>query len=246
MIDLDRTSSPEHYLSMALEAEGPRIRLRHASAGLGAAPDAVIESDTRFLLLRQIYTANLELGELDAALETARVMVTVGQLPDIAHHDLARVLWARGDRAEAISAQRLAARAAPADRRSFHRWNLASFQYWADDPAAALDTLGKALRWSQSDRALIRAHQSYIRLATGRPTRRLEHTVDELRASPHGKGYGQFLLGMIHHHMGDDPKARVHLRAFLNRQASADPVKRLALHDELMLARRVLARLESE
>lgn len=247
MIDLQPTaSSPEHHLSLALEAEGPHLRLRHANAGLNAGAEGEIEDDTRFLLLRQLYLAHLELGELDRAVEIGQAMIAIGSLPDIAYHDLARAYWARGDRELAITSQRLAARAAPADRRSFHRWNLASFQYWADDAAGALTTLTKALRWSKSDRPLIRGHQAFIRLATGRPTRRLDATIEELRASPHGRGYGQFLLGMIHHHMGDYAKAAVHLRAFINRQASANAMKRLALFDELQCARSILAAIESE
>ena len=61
-----------------------------------------------------------------------------------------------------------------------------------------------------------------------------------------GKGYGQLVLGMIRHRLGDPRRAAVHLRAFLRRNASADPAKAITLREELRCARETLAAIESD
>lgn len=240
----DEQPSPEDYLSLALGAESPQTRLRLANAGLEATGEETIDDDTRWLLLRQRYLAYLELGELAQAAEVALAMTGAGTLADVAHHDAARALWALGDRQRAIAAQRLAARCAPAERRSFQRWTLGALQHWSGDPNGALTTLEKALRWSQKDRALIRAHQAFIRLTCGEPVDELDGILEELEASPHGRGYGLFLLGMIHHHLGNAAEAQRHLQAFANRHASADSLLRMTLSEELARARAILEQRE--
>ena len=242
---LDAGQTAEEHLWGALHASDAVDRLRRAQLGLEAL-ESESEPDTRVLLLRQAYLAHLEMGELEQALESTETMHEVGPLRDIVLADRARVLWAMERIEPAIDAQRLAVRAAPASRRSFHLWSLATLQHFADDTDAALATLEKAEQWAERDGSLVRAHAAYVRLCAGRPTEDLSGILDALEHSPASEGYGAYLLGMIKYHIGDTREAAVHLRAFLTRNASVDAAKRLTLAEELSRARRALAEIESD
>ena len=230
---------------MALGATSPAGRAKYARAGLASEP-AELAPDTQVLLLRQLYQAHLEQGQLEKAVEVAGQMAAVGPLADLAHHDASRALQASGDLPGAITAQRLAVRRSPAARRSFHLWSLATLQHFADDVDGALRSLARAERWAHRDRPLIRAHAAYVRLSSGIASPELDKTVTELLESPAREGYGQYLLGMLAWHMGDVRRAAVYLRAWLRRHAAADRAKVLTLQEELRRARRVLADVESD
>lgn len=239
-----RASDPEQFLVQALRAGDAETRARAARAGLAAASDE-IDPDTQFHLLRQLYLAQLELGQLQRAAEVAEQMVSTGALPDVAHHDRSRALAALGDREGAISEQRLAARAAPAARRSFHLWSLATLQHFAGDHESAVRTLRRAERWAVRDRPLIRAHQAWIQLDRGHAVEKLDTIIGSLLRARCREGYGRFVLGMLLHSMGDLRNSAVHLRAFLARNASASAAKEATLREELSRARTALARIES-
>ncbi len=250
MAGVDKASPPEphaaeDYLGLALTASTPAHRARMARAGLAIGGETEIEPDTRVLLLRQLYLAQLEQRQLRRAAEVARQMASIGPLRDVAHNDAARALFALGETREAIEAQRLAARAAPADRRSFQFFCLATLQHFAGDAEGALTSLRRAGRWARGDRPLIAAHAAYIRLDTGRAVHGLDRIVATLQAAKCREGYGQYLLGMLHYAMGDRRRAAVHLRAFLRRNAAADLAKTLTLREELRRARLALATIES-
>lgn len=235
---------PEDFLRLAMTAKAAARRARYARAGL-ACEDGDLEPDTQVLLLRQLYLAHLELRQLRRAVEVARQMAEVGPLRDIAHHDVARALFALGDARGAIAAQRLAARSSPASRRSFHLFSLGSYQHFSGDVTGAIATLRRAERWAMRDRPLIRAYLAYVRLDAGKAVRELGRIIAELQRAKCREGYGQFVLGMLHQQMGDERRAAVHLRAFLTRNASADPAKVLTLREELRRARLALAAIES-
>jgi tetratricopeptide (TPR) repeat protein len=234
----------EQWLWQALRASGPEGRLASAEAGL-ALPEHEVAPDTRVLLLRQLYLAHLELRQLKRAAEVADLMAEVGPLKDVAYNDKARALYAAGMTQAAIDAQRLAGRVAPPARKSFQLFFLATLQHFQGDAAGALATLQKGLRFAHKDRPLLKAQAAYVRLAAGQAPEGLAEILAELRAAPCREGYGQFLLGMIAHHMGDRPLAAAHLRAFLSRNAQVDLPKALTLREELRRARMVLAELES-
>lgn len=236
---------PEDYLARALRAADAEERRREAELGL-ALPADVIELDTRVLLLRQVYLAEMAERRYRKAAETATAMAAVGPLADVAHHDRARALQAVGDIQAALGAQRLAARNAPARRRSFHYWSLATLQHWTGDREAALRSLEKGLRHAQADRPLLIAHEAYILLEGGEGVEDLEGIRHDLATARCGQGYGQLILGLIAHEIGDVPAARTHLRAFLRRNASADEVKLATLREELRRARLALAEYESD
>jgi hypothetical protein len=233
---------PEDYLSRALSADSAAGRARFAQAGLALEVDR-IEPDTHVLLLRQLYLAQLEERSFGAAAQTARQMTLVGPMSDIAHHDLARVLSVLDREEDAIHHQRLAGRRAPASRRSFHLWSLATLQHFAGHVEDALSTLRRAERWAQRDRALLAAHAAYIELDSGGAPEGLEEIIADLESSEAREGYGEYLLGMIADKMGDAGRASTFLRAFLRRNASADVAKSLTLREELRRAQTALARL---
>ena len=235
---------PEDFLRLALKADSARRRAEYARAGLASAAEE-LEPDTQVLLLRQLYLAHLERHELRRASEVAQQMVNVGSMPEVAHHDAARVLYALGHVDEAISHQRMAARGAGPARRSFHFWCLANFMHLAGQSTASLHILRKAERWAARDLPLIRAHAAFIQLDDGKAPEGLSETIHELRTAKCREGYGQYLLGMIAHLMGDEGNARVHLRTFLRRNASADVPKTITLREEFRRARIALASIDS-
>ena len=235
---------PEDYLARALRAEDSSERRQQAELGLGL-PTESIDPDTRVLLLRQVYLAEMAERRYRQAAQTATAMAALGPLADIAHHDRCRALQAMGDIPGALGAQRLAARNAPARRRSFHYWSLATLQHFSGDPEGALASLEKGLRYAQADRPLLMAHEAYVLLDMGEGVEDLEAIRHELATARCGQGYGQLILGLIAHTIGDVPAALTHLRAFLRRNASADEVKQATLREELRRARLALAELES-
>ncbi|MBX7196490.1 MAG: hypothetical protein K1X94_30835, partial [Sandaracinaceae bacterium] len=180
------------------------------------------------------------------ALEISAQMAAVGPMRDLAQHDRARVLCVRGAVRQAIEAQRHAARLAPPDRRSFQTLGLATLQHFAGDTNGALRTLERAERWSHRDRVLVRAYRVYVELEDDRVPEGLEEVRRALSASPLREGYGQFLLGMIALELGDRPRAAVHLRAFLRKNAAVDRAKELTLREEMRRARIALAEIESD
>lgn len=233
-------SPSEALLTRAIAAHDPVEREKWAREGL-AVEDTRRAPDTQFLLLRQLYLAQLERDRWDEAVALAEAMAKVGPFADLAHNDRSRALSARGDARAAIEAQREAVAVAPKERRSFHGFFLATLLHAAGDVPDALAVVARAERAAQRDRPLVRALGAYIRLDAGLGVPRLSNTVDELARSRSREGYGQYLLGMIAHHMGDRRRAAAHLRAFLRRNAAIDRAKLVTLREELHRARRVLA-----
>ena len=246
LMEVSCSRCPEDYLRLALEATSPGQRARLAQQGLKAAVPGDLVPDTEALLLRQLYLAHLDSAELEEAARAALRMVETGVLRDIAHHDASRALAALGDGDGAIAQQRLAARASPPERRSFHYWALGTLLQFAGDLDAAAAAMARGERWAHVDRPLLRAHRAWVRLEAGRGVRGLDTIVRDLESAKCGRGYGQLVLGMLRHWMGDGRRAAVNLRAFLRRNAGADPAKAITLREELRRARKVLAELESD
>ena len=243
--------TPEDCLRAALEADTPRRRADHAREGLrafeGPDPDLDLDADTQFLLLRQVYLAELESHRFRAATDVALQMVTLGTMTDVARHDAARSLLALDDREGAIAQQRLAARAAPPDRRSFQWWALGGLLHFGGDLDGALHAFRRAERWAHEDRPLIEAHAAWAQLEGGGAPENLDGVVRALEESERARtGYGSLVLGMLGYHMGDHRAAAVHLRAWLRRNAAADAAKAISLREELRRARMVLAEIESD
>ncbi len=248
--EVSTSQGASECLRRALQAESPRERARMAQRGLDAIEAALdpddLDPDTHALLLRQLYLAYLESRRFQQAAEVALRMAAIGPLKDVAHHDACRAYQALGDVQSAIAQQRLATRASPPERRSFHYWSLATLLHFAGDERGAIGALERGERWAHVDRPLLRAHRAWIRLEAGQAVRGLDAIASDLEQARCREGYGQLVLGMLRHAMGDDRRAAVHLRAFLRRNAAADPAKAITLREELRRARLVLARIESD
>lgn len=242
--EVEVAPSPERSSIGQIAAPSDEASEVHERGPRGAS-DTELSLDTKMLLLRQAYLAFVELHQLRRAVEIADEMVATGELVDIALHDKARALQALADMPGAIDAQRLAARRAPAKRRSFHLWGLATLLHFAGDPEGAVATVRRGLRASTRDRALLKAHLAYVELERGQAVEDLAGVMEELADSPSREGYGRYLMGMIAWELGDAPRAAVHLSAFLRRNAAIDEAKRLTLREELRRARLVLAKIES-
>lgn len=238
----EEPSTPEDHLGSALRCSEPDLKLVHAERGLAMRD---VEPETRMLLLRQAYLALISRGELDLAAIRAAEMSRIGPLQDIALHDYARVLRALERSDEAILAQREAAEVAPASRKSFHLWSLATLQHFAGEIAGALDTLAEAAALDGEDRPLLDAHRAWIALSEGIAVADLAAIRRTLGAARSARGYGQFVLGMLAFELGDMRMAEAHLRAFLRRNARLDPAKALTLREELIRARAALATFSS-
>jgi tetratricopeptide (TPR) repeat protein len=230
--------------SAADEAREGAARLRSIRDALGSGDPSQIDPETQSLMLRQLAVSRLEAGRLDEALELAGRIVRMGVLSDLGHHEAARVHSVRGDHLLAAAAELLAARAAPADRRAFFWWSLATHFDHAGETDRALDALRRASRWAtDAGRPLYRAHAAALRLGAGRPVRDLSSVVKALEASPQREGYGRYLLGLIAHRTGDE-HALSHLRAFVRRHASSERAVVLTLSVELKAARQLIERLD--
>lgn len=236
--------APEDYLRASMEAPSLRERARLAQAGLKL--EGELAPDTHVLLLRQVYSSHLEARQFRQAADVAIAMAALGPLRDIAHHDASRALAALGEQDAAIAQQRLAARAAPPERRSFQYWCVGTLLHFAGDLQGAMASFRRGERWAHVDRPLLRAHRAWVQLEAGEPVRKLDAILADLEKSKARNGYGQLVLGMLRHRMGDPRRAAVHLRAFLRRNASADPGKAATLREELRRARSVLATIESD
>ena len=236
--------TPEDCLRLAVESSNPDGRAAYAREGLSA--DA-LDPDTRFLLLRQLYLSQLAEESLPDAAKTAQAMAALKtSLTDIGHHDAARVYEAMGQRDAAIARQRLAARTAPPDRRSFQWWSLGTLLHFSGDPEGAQSAFIKGERWSQEDRPLLRAHGAWVALESGEVVEGLAEITAELERGKARNGYGTLVLGMLRYLMGDHRAAAAALRSWLRRNASLDLAKAMTLGEELRRARTILAELESD
>jgi tetratricopeptide (TPR) repeat protein len=204
------------------------------------------------MLLRQLYLSQVESEDFQAACTTARQVLELGVLPDVACQDLARAQLALGHYREAVEELRRASRVGPASRRAFHLWTLGTTLYFGQEYAAAATALERAVRWGTTARPLYRAQALLAKLALGRknaPARvasGLRQAREELEAAPCGQGYGRYVLGELAHRQGDVAAARRFLEEFIQRSDSGRVAQRVALSAELTRARHLLSTLEVE
>jgi hypothetical protein len=231
-------ASAETFLQRAMAARTAATRARLARQGL--ATRAPIDPVTQSMLLRQLYLALFEQRQLDKARVVAEQMLELRVLPDVCHHDLARVLSALDDTEGAAGQLRLAARTAPASRRAFHLWTLGSLLFLAGKLELARAALLRAIRWSTSDRPLYEGHLALVTLAQSKPVEDLEGVISGLEEAPCGQGYGRFVLGLLCWYAERPQDAQRYLRAFVARTRAGRPALAIALEGELALAEKRL------
>lgn len=229
--------APEEYLRQAMAASSPEQAAALARQGLAV----TLASDTegKVLLEREIFKAHLLAGRPRSAHAIARKMVLAGALPEVAHADLGRACAALGWWVRAAQAYRLAARFAPARRRSLHWAACASAYHHAAQHDNALAALDRALRWSTRTRPLHRAYAALVRMDRGETVDGLDALVADLEAAPCGEGYGRYVLGRLAFAVGNRREGARFLREFLRRNVG-DPLREATLAGEIHSARSLL------
>ncbi len=229
----ERTSMA--YLLLARRAKGESARRKFATQGLAATED----SETRFLLLSELWTSYFSGAEYARALETAHEMVQTGVLVDGAHARAAASAEALGDDAATLTHLRAAARTAPGERRAYQTWVLGTWLHGVGRLRGAVRAFEKAARLD-AKAPLYRASAVAARCALGESPPDLVRTIARLEASPSREGHGRLVLGLLYRASGDDTTAQRHLAAFL-RRCEADPSGRaVTLRRGMEIARAAL------
>jgi hypothetical protein len=239
-----RRETSGDYLGRALRAKNSTERRALAEAGL-VRLDQEDDDDAEMeaLLLRQLYLAELEDGDLEAALHTASEMVELETLGDIARQDAARVAAALGEIEVAQGHLRIAASVCPPERRAFHLATLGALLRFTGKAAEAAEVFETAAACAEKDRFLYLGQWALAEKAAGRePTWALEDLRRGLEGAPGQKGYALWVLGELCSLLGDQTAGALYLERFLGRLEGAPRAKALALAGEVAHARRLLAR----
>jgi tetratricopeptide (TPR) repeat protein len=241
-------TSPTRCLERALHAKTPDARARYARAGLNGPCDL----ETKALLLRQLYLAELERGRLVIARELAEQIVELTALDatmaDVAHHDAARACQAVGEIGAAIEHLKRAVQSAPIARRGFHLSTLGGLLYAVGRADEGVAPLERALTMPSSAALVVRGQLALCRHASGlidpaEDRVALDEAYVALSIDKSGEGYGRFVLGELAFARGDRAASRRWLESFVVRARSARAAARIALGPEIAKADATLARI---
>ncbi|MFI5300059.1 MAG: hypothetical protein ACHREM_18385, partial [Polyangiales bacterium] len=227
-------TSPTRSLERALHAKTPDARARYARAGLNGPCDL----ETKALLLRQLYLAELERGRLGIARDVAEQIVELTALDptmaDVAHHDAARACQAVGEVDAAIAHLRGAIQRAPIARRGFHLSTLGGLLYAIGRAEEAIAPLQRALEMPSTAALLVRGQLALAQHAASPSASRraLDEAYTALSIDASGEGYGRFVLGELAFARGDRAAARRWLESFVTRARNARAAARIALGPE--------------
>ncbi|HEX7670483.1 MAG TPA: tetratricopeptide repeat protein [Polyangiaceae bacterium] len=228
-------------LEKATLARTSGLRAKYATRGL---QETGADTTTQAMLLRQLYLAHMEARRFAEALSVAERMIETGVMPDVAEQDASRACLGLGDATKALEHLRIASRVGPASRRAFHLWTLGSTLYLMGRAAEAASILSRASRWGTTARPLYAAQLALARRAAGEGREEgslnLEELRDRLEEAPCGQGYGQFVLGELSFHLGDQATAKRYLEGFLRRTTEGRVALAVALSAEIQLAKRLL------
>lgn len=232
-------------LEKATLARTSGLRAKYATRGLEEIDGA--DTTTQAMLLRQLYLAHMEARRFADALSVAERMIETAVMPDVAEQDASRACLGLGDTAKALEHLRIASRVGPASRRAFHLWTLGSTLYLMGRAREAASILSRASRWGTTARPLYAAQLALARRAAGddgddgdEGSPNLEELRDRLEEAPCGQGYGQFVLGELSFHIGDQATAKRYLEGFVRRTTEGRVALAVALSAEIQLAKRLL------
>lgn len=198
-----------------------------------------IDSETQLLLLRELFKATVREGHPRSALAVARKMVRLGVLSEVAHADLGRACSGLRWYSQASQGYRLAARYAPATRRALH-WSSCGLALWhAERHDEAIAAMDRAIRWSTTTRALHVTQVAMIELSRGNHSSDLKALITDLALTPQAEGYGRFVLGWIHHRLGNADGVAL-LQEFLRRNEH-DPMRASTLRGEIEKAHAIVS-----
>ncbi|PIE06060.1 MAG: hypothetical protein CSA75_01510 [Sorangium cellulosum] len=206
---------------------------------------APLDQTIQAMLMRQLYLAHYEQEEFLKALDIAKQMAQLKALPDVCHQDVARAWIALNNIDAAVEHLRLAARNAPARRRSFHLWTLGSVLFLARRFEDAESVLKRAVRWATTDRPLCAGHLALVQLARGQQVREIGSIVEQLEHSPCGQGYGRFVLGMLCVYTQRSVEAERYLTGFITRTTSGRKALALCLAGEVAMAQEYVRKISS-
>jgi len=238
-----RHETSADYLARALRAKLPSERRALAEAGLVRLEQEDDEDpEMEALLLRHVYLAELEEGDLAAALGTAEDMIDLGALGDIARQDAARVAAALGAVDVAAAHLRIATDICPPERRAFHLATLGALLRFAGRLDEAVPVLERAAALAKKDRWLYLAQWALAEKAAGRePTWDLADVRRGLEGAASQQGYALWVLGELCAVLGDRKAKARYLKSFLGRLEGAPRAKALALAGEVAHAKVLLA-----
>jgi hypothetical protein len=230
------------YLVAAYETKDVGRKLKLAYAGLSSSR---LEPDTQQLLLRQVYLAELERQQFEAAAACAEQMVQIGKLPGVAHADAARAYAACGNLFKAVLHQRLAARLAPASLRSVQYARLARLLRLNQQRSPAKLALKRALFWATWDRPLVEAEMTLLEMELGsKVNAAAAYEALEQRFVPVALSY--YVAAELALALGEDAVARRLFNEFSGRCAALPLVERVSLLAESKRARSLHAPLSRQ
>lgn len=239
-----RRESSGDYLARALRAKSPTQRRALAEAGL-VRLDQEDDDDPEMeaLLLRQLYLAELEDGDLEGALYTAGEMVDLETLGDIARQDAARAAAALGKVDVAAAHLRIAAQVCPPERRAFHLATLGALLRFAGRTSEAVGVFETAASLASKDRWLYLGQWALAEREAGQePTWSFEDLRQGLESAKSQQGYALWVLGEVCSALGDRAAGARYLTRFLGRLEGAPRAKALALAGEVAHAKTLLGR----
>lgn len=237
----------DDYLRLSVHSRTPTVGGDIAQRGLRLA-EAPMDADAHLLLLREIYRSHLYARRVRSAHAIARKMVRLGVMQELAYADLGRACAALGWWRKAALAHRIAARNAPATRRSLHWAHAGSAFQHGGFYEEALGAYERAVRWSLTQRPLHRGQRLVCLLDQGESAADLEElpeVLDMLTEARCGEGYGRYVRGLLHHARGEFAEARLQLATFLKRNGD-DPLKSTTLRYELARTRATLRALKGD
>jgi len=238
-----RRETSGDYLARALRSKNPGQRRALAEAGL-VRLDQEDDDDPEMeaLLLRQLYLAELEDGDLQAALDTATEMVDLETLGDIARQDAARAAAALGKIDVAAAHLRIAAEVCPLERRAFHLATLGALLRFAGRTSEAVQVFETAASLAEKDRWLYLGQWALAEKAAGQePTWSFSDLRQGLESTQSQKGYALWVLGEVCSALGDQAAGARYLTRFLGRLEGAPRAKALALAGEVAHAKVLLS-----
>jgi hypothetical protein len=234
----------ESALGQLRKARGARgaSRAKYAREGLAQRPE---DAETRWLLMRQLYIAQLEGGALEKARDVALEMTSVfSEVEDVARFDLARVFLGLHAWDDAGTQLALAEEAAPAARKWDHSFAIARLHGALGRPEralAVLDGVGRSVVRLRKD-PVVQAARVVWKTQAGSPTAKkvlLEHYHRLSETSPL-PALGEFFAGQLLALLGK-PESEAVFGGFLRSARKLPAVARLGLAAEVHEAQRLLA-----
>lgn len=216
-------------------------RAKYARAGLAQRPE---DAETRWLLMRQLYIAQLEGGALEKARDVAMEMTSVfAEVEDVARFDLARVFLGLHAWDDAGGQLTLAEEVAPASRKWDHSFAIARLHGALGRPAQALailDGVGRSVVRLRKDPVVQAARVVWkTQAGSSTPKETLLKTYHRLCETSPLPALGEFFAAQLLTLLGKAEAEAVYT-GFLRATRKLPAIARLGLAAEVHHAQRLL------